>query len=77
MQATISSCLCYSRTLGYWSSHGDQLAAWMKADATLKLWGATYSWDGVSTSSKTQACNYPAKPDVLRVMCVAGQSDCR
>ncbi|GBF89215.1 hypothetical protein Rsub_01932 [Raphidocelis subcapitata] len=65
---------CYTRTIGYWSTHGEEMKPWLAA-APIKLWGRSFSVDGMTASTTAKKCSSDS-PDALRVLCVPGQKAC-
>ncbi|GBF98014.1 hypothetical protein Rsub_11125 [Raphidocelis subcapitata] len=60
---------CYTRTLGYWKTHGDKIYPYMST--SISLWGTTFTDADLTTNDTPISCNKD-KPDALRVLCVTG-----
>lgn len=87
MAVTVGPCStpkCFTRTIGYWQTHGDQLSKFMTApagtasDPTISLWGKTYY--GNSTAYKPTATNPTCSRtgyDFLWPLCQQGASECK
>ncbi len=80
--ATISfeSCKakCFTKTIGYWQTHGTQLANTLSKLGSVTLWGRTYSASAVSVLSTPNKCAaISTSPDALWALCAEGQSVCR
>jgi hypothetical protein len=67
---TVDTRGCFTRTIGYWSTHGEEMAPWVN----FQLWGQTFTQAGVTTGAPLSCAS--AKPDALRVLCVTGQRVC-
>ncbi|GBF94906.1 hypothetical protein Rsub_08149 [Raphidocelis subcapitata] len=61
INTAIEAC-CYTRTIGYWSTHGEEMRPWLAA-TPIQLCG----------TPKTCSSD---KPDALRVLCAPGQKVC-
>ncbi|GBF94905.1 hypothetical protein Rsub_08148 [Raphidocelis subcapitata] len=69
----IEAC-CYTRTIGYWSTHGEEMRPWLAA-TPIQLWGRTFTASSMTASNTALTCNSD-KPDALRVLCAPGQKVC-
>ncbi|GBF89213.1 sucrose synthase [Raphidocelis subcapitata] len=65
---------CYTRTHGYWSTHGEEMKPWLAA-TPIQLWDRSFSAAGLTADNTFKACT-TAPRDALRVLCVNGQKMC-
>ena len=66
---------CFTKTIGYWQTHGDQLSAFLKATppTTFSLWGKTYTGASIKPDAKCVSTTY----DYLWPLCQDGASTCK
>ncbi len=78
LSVEIKPCYCYTKTIGYWSNHGNQLGMALDKFGSFWLWGREYTDVGVTRNDQPNSCTKAqSTPDPLWVLCAAGASECR
>ena len=73
--ATCSSPQCFTKTIGYWQTHGKQLYDFMNTAPVTKflLWGKEFTGKSIKPDSKCGSTTY----DFLWPLCQDGASTCK
>ena len=83
MAVTVGPCTtpdCFTRTIGYWQTHGTQLSTFMsKGPLSITLWGQVYNGaNNFSPQNAAPACSKVTNGyDFLWPLCQQGASECK